>query len=150
MYCPSCGTELKQELSYCQRCGANLSISKASGESKSLAELLAAIIVISLALPGLILGGMIVLKFNEFSQWLILLFMVLVFLILLGLDSVLVWQLLGLNRRAKDAGAAPQLERPNTKELDARQEQALIEPMRSVTENTTRLFEPTYEERRTK
>ena len=150
MYCPSCGTELTKELIYCQRCGANLSISKASGESKSLPKLLEAIIAISIALPGLILGGMIVLKFNEFSQWLILLFMVLVFLILLGLDSVLVWQLLRLNTRAKDAGAAPQLERPNTKKVDARQEQALLESMRSVTENTTRLFEPTYEEGRTK
>lgn len=149
MYCPSCGNALTQELSYCQRCGANLSIAKASSESKSLAKLFESIVQISVLLPGVMLGGMVLLKFNEFSQWLILLFMFMVFLILLGLDGVLVWQLLRLQNRNDQAGAVPELEKLNTKELDDRQEQPLLAPVRSVTENTTRLFEPSYQERKT-
>jgi len=77
-------------------------------------------------------------------------FVALMLLILIGIDGVFVWQLIRLNSRAKEAGGASQLERFDTKELGAQREQALLEPRMSVTEDTTRMFEPTYEERRTK
>lgn len=150
MYCPSCGTALTQELSYCQRCGANLSISKATVESKSTGKLLETIVQISVLLPGVMLGGMVLLRFNQFGRWFILLFLLMVFLLLLGLDSVLVWQLLRETRRTNKAAAPPELERLDTKELEARQGQVLLAPGMSVTENTTRLFEPAFEEQRAK
>jgi hypothetical protein len=56
MYCPSCGTELTPELSYCNRCGANLKpISNQSGVPP--AKLVGAAWAISMAVALVTLGG---------------------------------------------------------------------------------------------
>jgi len=57
------------------------------------------------------------------------------FLILLGINGVLIWQLLQLNSLAQEARSASQLERHATLELSAKREQALVEPRMSVTEH---------------
>ena len=56
MYCPSCGTELTPELSYCNRCGANLKpISNQSGVPPT--KLIRAAWAISMAVALVTLGG---------------------------------------------------------------------------------------------
>ena len=56
MYCPSCGTELTPELSYCNRCGANLKpVSNQSGVPP--AKLVGAAWAISMAVALVTLGG---------------------------------------------------------------------------------------------
>ncbi len=154
MYCPSCSAVLPQELSYCNRCGANLNITKGSDKSKSLEKSVEPMVWAIVAITATVLGIMIpliaLMKEAGLSGSIIASFVALMLLILIGIDGVFVWQLIRLNGRGKEAGSASQLERFDTKELGAKQQQALLEPRMSVTEDTTRMFEPTYEERRTK
>jgi flagellar biogenesis protein FliO len=98
---------------------------------------------------GIMVAVMALMKGFQLGGEVVVLFMALMFLVLLGINGVLIWQLLRLNSLAKEARSASQLDRHEMKELGATREQALIEPRMSVTENTTRILEPTYEERRT-
>jgi len=154
MYCPSCGAALMKEMSYCNRCGLDLSVIKGSSNSKSLEKsiesIIWSIVLATATVLGIMVAVMALMKGFELRGEVVVLFMALMFLTLLGINGVLIWQLLRLNSLAKEARSASQLERLETKELDAKREQVFIEPRVSVTENTTRILEPTYEERRTK
>jgi len=154
MYCPSCGAALMKEMSYCNRCGLDLSVIKGSSNSKSLEKsiesIVWSIVLATATVLGIMVAVMALMKGFELRGEVVVLFMALMFLTLLGINGVLIWQLLRLNSLAKEARSASQLERLETKELDAKREQVFIEPRVSVTENTTRILEPTYEERRTK
>ena len=55
MYCPSCGTELVPELSYCNRCGANLK--PISNQAIAPGKLVGAVWAISMAVALVTLGG---------------------------------------------------------------------------------------------
>ncbi|MFL6229423.1 MAG: hypothetical protein ACJ741_11650 [Pyrinomonadaceae bacterium] len=74
-------------------------------------------------------------------------FTMLSFLIMLLVEGVFIWQLLRRKRGAEEAGDTSLSKEPTTKELDAAQARMLSEPMPSVTEHTTRSFEPIYSER---
>ena len=154
MYCPSCGAALTQEMNYCNRCGTDLSVIKGSGNSKSLEKsiesIIWSIVMATATVLGIMVAVMALMKGFELSGGLVVVFMALMFLILLGINGVFVWQLLRLNSLAKEARSASQLERHKTQELEAKRGQMLAEPRMSVTENTTRILEPTYEERRIK
>ena len=154
MYCPSCGAALTKEMSYCNRCGIDLSVIKGSSNSKSLEKsiesIIWSIVLATATVLGIMVAVMALMKGFQLGGEVVILFMALMFLILLGIDGVLIWQLLRLNSLAKEARSASQLERHETLELGAKREQALVEPRMSVTENTTRILEPTSEERRTK
>lgn len=143
-----------KEMSYCNRCGLDLSVIKGSSNSKSLEKsiesIVWSIVLATATVLGIMVAVMALMKGFELRGEVVVLFMALMFLTLLGINGVLIWQLLRLNSLAKEARSASQLERLETKELDAKREQVFIEPRVSVTENTTRILEPTYEERRTK
>jgi zinc ribbon protein len=145
MYCPSCGAALTKEMSFCNRCGIDLSVVKGSSNSRSLEKSIESIIWSIVLATATVLGIMVavlaLMKSFELGEAVVVVFMALMFLILLGTNGVLFWQLLRLNSLAKEARRATQLEK---------HEQALLEPQMSVTENTRRTLEPTYEERRTK
>ena len=154
MYCPACGAALTQEMNYCNRCGIDLSVIKGIGNSKSLEKsmesIIWSIVLATATVLGIMVAVMALMKGFELSGGVVVIFMALMFLILLGINGVLIWQLLRLNNLTKEARSASQLERHEAKELGAKQEQMLIEPTMSVTEGTTRILEPRYEERRTK
>jgi hypothetical protein len=154
MYCPSCGAALTKEMSYCNRCGIDLSVIKGSSNSKSLEKsiesIVWSIVMATATVLGIMVAVMALMKGFQLGGAVVILFMALMFLTLLGINGVLIWQLLRLNSLAKEARSASQLERDETRELDAKREQALIEPRMSVTEDTTQILEPTYVERRTR
>jgi hypothetical protein len=79
----------------------------------------------------------------------ILAFTILSFLIMLVVEGVFIWQLLG-RKRGTEKTADTVLKEQTTKELGEAQALALPEPMPSVTEHTTRAFEPIYSERKSK
>ena len=155
MFCPSCGTAMTEGLSYCNRCGANLSISKA-GDANPLPERPAepivwavwALVAVTIALAGIMLGSMSVMKQVGLPQAFIFVFVGLLFLILLAVDTVLTWQLFRLTGRAREPRGVAPLVKLDTNDFGPKREQALLEPRMSVTENTTRNFEPIYEERK--
>jgi len=156
MYCPSCGVSVAQGLSYCNYCGAKLSGAKNDSLIKS-SELRAESLIIS-AMVGLFILGLVaitvlvgVLKaVLNLDVELIVGFALLSFLLMLFIEGVLIWRLVHLKRGAEEKGDTAPLKGQETKELDAAQVRSLPEPLPSVTEHTTRAFDPIYNERTSK
>lgn len=76
----------------------------------------------------------------------ILAFTILSFLIMLLVEGVFTWQLL-LRKRGVATGDTALSNGQTTKELEAARARVLPEPLPSVTEHTTRTFEPSFIER---
>jgi len=81
---------------------------------------------------------------------LILAFALLSFLIMLSVEGVIIRLLFRRNRGAEEGGDSGRLKGQPTRELDAAQARALPEPIPSVTEHTTRAFDPSYPDRTSK
>ena len=147
MYCSTCGSAVAQNLSYCNRCGASLSRSS----ELSLDSLIWAIVSLLIAGVGVNIGLLAVMKkVVGFHEGLIITVTFLSFLALLTAEGVLIRILLGVWR---GNGRADNALRPNeqtTRELGEAQPRELPEPLPSVTEETTRAFEPTYSVRKSK
>ncbi len=156
MYCPSCGTESPPELSYCNRCGANLKtiLTPATVPAK---KLVGAAWAISTAITLVTLGGFgmvfaIVLaligsgmNISEGGMVLILVSL----LIILAIDVLLVRQLSRVLSMPQSSSDAPAARMQNLSEKPVQQISAAREPISSVTDHTTRTFEPIYRERDT-
>ena len=155
MYCPTCGVSVVQGLSYCNYCGAKLNSAKADSVIKSpevkpelLVSAMAGVFILGLVAITMLLGVMkTVLNLNT---GLVLAFALLSFLIMLSIEGVFVSLLLRRKRGSEEVGGATLLQGQATRELDATQARALPEPASSVTEHTTRTFEPIYNERNSK
>jgi hypothetical protein len=153
MFCPSCGTEYTIELKYCNRCGANLSTSLAPQSFQP--------VIVNVTKPTLIIGVLIllvtcggfaltltgaislaqILHGND-SFMAIIMFGMLTILIV---DIFLVRLLSKLINSALSSGAQPQIA-PTPTGMPAQFQNptttARLQGMPSVTENTTRFFEP--------
>ena len=154
MYCPSCGTELTPELSYCNRCGANLKpISNQSGVPPT--KVIGAAWAISMAVALVTLGGFgmifgLVMALITRGLSLSAEGMVLIFfssLVILAIDWLLVRQLSRVLNVPQLSSDATQAKKPKLTEQAVRQIDAPREPVSSVTEHTTRTFEPIHRER---
>ncbi len=155
MYCSSCGVAVAQGLSYCNYCGAKLSGAKGDSVIKSpevKPELLvsAMVVVFVLGLTAIIVLMGVMKAVLNLNVGLILAFTLLSFLIMLLIEGVIIRLLLGRKRGAEEASDTAPLRGQTTKELDAAQARVLPEPVPSVTEHTTRAFEPIYSERKSK
>ena len=155
MYCSSCGVAVPPGLTYCNHCGEKLSGAKSASIVKSPEvkpeSLIAAMVctfVFGLGAITLLMGMMKAVLHFELGQ--ILAFTLLSFLILLSLEGVFIRLLLHRRRGAEEAGDTVLLKGQATRELNAAQARALPEPMASVTEHTTRAFDPIYPERTSK
>jgi hypothetical protein len=157
MYCSSCGAELIQEVSYCNRCGANL---KPVSNQTIIAptKLVGATWAIPIAMALVTLGGFALvfsivmslidrgIKLEEGPMVLVIFSLVIV----LFIDMLLARQL-------SRVISMPQLpEEPSkskkskpVEKIRPQQLSAPREPVMSVTEHTTRTFEPVYKERDT-
>ena len=155
MYCSSCGVAATPGLSYCNYCGAKLSAAKDENVVKSseikpelVVSAMVVVFVFGLVAITMLIGMMkSVLALNTGQ---ILAFAMLSFLILLSLEGVFIRLLFGRKRGAVEPGDTVLSKGQATRELDAAQARGLPEAMPSVTEHTTRAFDPTYPERRSK
>lgn len=149
MYCPSCGSELTSELAYCNRCGANLKpMSNQSGVAPG--KLVGATWAISLAVVMVTLGGfgmmfglvmaLISNGINLSGPGMVLI--VFCLLIILAIASLLVRQLSRVLDIAQLSGGTTQPQQPKLSAQPVQQIEAPREPVASVTEHTTRIFEP--------
>ena len=152
MYCPSCGHETIQELRYCNRCGASLNPPTALDKPKgsgAIITLLIMITAITLGGLGIIFPALVELKRSGFSEGMMGMFMFFSFMILGIIDVTLVRQISRLLNAPPQPGQFLPPKRTATPEPGPpRQLGALGEPVPSVTENTTRKFEPAYREPR--
>ena len=155
MYCSSCGVAVAQGLSFCNYCGAKLNGVKGDNVVKSsevkpetLVGAMVFVFVFGLAAITVLMGVMKAVLGLNVGQ--ILAFTLLSFLIMLSLEVVFIRLLLRRKHGAAEAGETALLKGQATRELDAPQVRMLPEPMPSVTEHTTRAFEPDYLERTSK
>jgi hypothetical protein len=154
MYCPSCGNEITVELKYCNRCGANLSLTPISYPEPTGPP-------VKLTFPALVLGltitgglGIIFGGASELAQrgvnpvaltWIVIFSMATLF----GCTALTLrfWlKMYTLNRETyqppNNVRQKIQMNAPKQQQLPPR-----LEPAPSVTEHTTRTFSPAYRER---
>jgi hypothetical protein len=160
MYCPSCGNEISVELKYCNRCGANLSLVPETYPMLPAKP-------VRLGLPAIVLGltitgglGIIFSSATELAQihlhpaaiaWMTIFGLAALF----GCTALMIrfWlKVVAMNRETYQpqfqlrppVHAPAQMSAPR-QQFPPRLEPRL-EPMPSVTENTTRTFSPVYRE----
>jgi hypothetical protein len=155
MYCSACGSVVAQNVTYCNRCGAKAGGARDEGGGPagglSLDSLVWAIVSLFVAGLGVIIGLMAVMKeVVGFDLPIVLAVTALSFLLLLSVQVVLVGLLLSARRRAARAADDARQQEQTTRELGGARAHALPEPVPSVTEQTTRTFEPVYSERKAK
>ena len=147
MYCASCGSALARDLGYCNHCGARLG--GARGESSTLPEsLMWAIVGVFAIGVGSTIGLIAVMKNYGFNEGLISAFAVSIFALMLVIEAVFIGLLWSRNGLGKEVSGAYRPKEQTTSELDQATPRALAEPLASVTEHTTRAFEPVNRERK--
>lgn len=146
MYCQACGSAIAQKTKYCNRCGTQLvpagemSPDKTPKE-KRLDEYLDGLFWISIFGLGFIIGGTVVLTKVGVRDLIVIGYAILstiVFLINFGFS---LWGALSIMRSSKD-GKLTMQPGHDTRELGPPKIDPLPIPVTSVTENTTRSFEP--------
>ena len=155
MYCSSCGVAVAQGLSYCNYCGAQLNdatgdhvIKSSDVKPEKLVEMMAAVFVCGLGAIAVLIG---VLKaVAGFDLPILLAVTIFSFVLMLVVEAVLIGLILKGRRGDRKAGDNARLKEQTTKEIGGAQPRALSEPASSVTEHTTRAFEPSYSERKSK
>jgi hypothetical protein len=151
MYCPSCGTEVTIELNYCNRCGANLNLSSNLPEQPvrfvSLTGptiAIAFMVVIGLGITFASIAG---LARNDVHPAALTWMVIAGFGMITGVAAMVVRQWSHLAGVAKQKEQRPPRKKPVEKEAAPIQLPPMrSEPISSVTDHTTRTFEPIYRE----
>jgi len=142
MYCQSCGMALSQQMKYCNRCGAQLITAGEAAvikpSEKRLDEYLDGLFWITVFGLGLILGGAVLMKKVQLSEWLIIAYLILSSAAFLINFVLSLWGALRIVRISKEANGVSQLGQLGTSELGPGRTHAILEAVPSVTENTTR------------
>ena len=153
MFCPSCGTEYTIELKYCNRCGANLSTALVAEPEHVEINITKPVLIIGTVMTLVTLGGfgMVIAGAVELSHSPqlgsdpVIATVVMGMLTILTADIFLVRQLAKLIEASLRPGA-PRTSRKQIPPPTASQLPPLttsqFAPAPSVTENTTRFFEP--------
>ena len=146
MYCSTCAMPVSENLRYCNYCGGRINRnSDKLGSSREvqpglLVSALAGTFILGLVAIAILLGVLKSVIGLEPAQ--ILGFAAVSFLLLILLESVF---LVLLFRRPRNTEERTQsLPEHTTKELAEPKMQALREPVSSVTDHTTRAFDPSY------
>src|SRR6185295_7356763 len=154
MYCPTCGNEITVELKYCNRCGANLSL-PAMVPPMAMAP-------VKLTFPSIVLGltilgglGVIFGSATEFARqglhpfaivWMVLFSAATLF----GCTALMIRFFTKMLTSQQGVSAGNQSRHASITINDRQTAHHLppprMEPVPSVTENTTRTFSPIYRE----
>ncbi len=150
MYCSSCGVAVAQGLSYCNQCGAKLNRGESVVKSSEVKPDLLVRAMVTTFMFGLfaitvLMGVMKAVLGLPVER--VLAFSLVPFLLMLIIEGVFVRLLLRRNQPADLSPPALSKEQATT-ELDAAQARGLPEARTSVTEHTTRAFDPIYTERK--
>lgn len=155
MYCSACGVAMEEGLSYCKNCGAKLSGAKGGRDVTSphvrpemLVSAISALFIFGLVAITMLMGVMKVVLQMPVER--VLAFSLVPLLLLLIVEGLFIRLLLSSKRGVQEAGKVGSLKGSATRELDAAQPLSLPQPTPSVTEHTTRTFDPIYTERNPK
>lgn len=151
MYCQSCGIAITHSMKYCNRCGTLTLTPNDAAEikqsEKRLDDYLDGLFWITVFGVALTVGGMVALKKLQFSDGFIIGFLILSSSAFLANLALSLWVVFGIVRRSKEARVLAGAPTPNTNELEPMKAAGVLQPAPSVTENTTRSFEPIYTKR---
>ena len=150
MYCSTCGVAVAQGLSYCNYCGAKLG-SKEDEDTRLpkvrpelLVSAIAGLFIFGLMAMIMLMGVMrVILGLTVESVLAISLFP---FLLLLFLEGMFIRLLFRGKGKSDSAQTLPAV--GTTRELDAAHARSLTEHRPSVTEHTTRAFQPIHTDQR--
>ena len=146
MYCHACGIALTQPTTkFCNRCGVQLvptARKDKTATEKRVDDYLEGLFWVTVFGLGVTVGGAIALKALEFSSLVILVYAVVSSTLFLINFSLNLWRALGLMRNAKEERRITAAAGSETSELNPARPEAFLTPAPSVTENTTRSFEP--------
>jgi hypothetical protein len=151
MYCSSCGAEVTKELNYCNRCGANLKLSANLPEQYlrpvSLTGPTIAIALMVIFGLGITFASIAGLARNGVHP------VALTWMVIGALGTITGVAAMVLRQWSQLAGVVKQKEQRLPRKKPAESESAPIqlppmrsEPISSVTDHTTRTFEPLYRE----
>ena len=154
MYCSTCGADSIQGLQYCKRCGANLNpaASQAStGKPKGLVWIVAFGIAMMMGIP---MGGIAVvfdrmrpLQENGFPLW-FMMALAIASLLMMSVAMVLLSRLLApVFKSYLQSSETIDAKQPKLSERSPEQINAPRNVVSSVTEDTTRVFDPVHGER---
>jgi hypothetical protein len=147
MFCSSCGVALPQPMKYCNRCGAQLVVTRDAAEigalEKRLDEYLDGLFWITVFGVGLTLGGMALIKRAlELGEAAVIAFLILCATAFLVNFALSFWQVLRMTRDLKELRGEAVPDGMKTGELNPADARASLAPPPSVTETTTRTLEP--------
>lgn len=151
MYCQTCGSALAHQTKFCNRCGTQLVLAnevrlEKTAAEKRLDEYLDGLFWISVFGLAFTIGGAVLLAKLGFRDLIVIGYAILsstVFLINFGFS---LWGAVSLMRSTKDRRLTMQPGH-ETRELESPRIEPIPIPVSSVTENTTRSFEPLEEKR---
>lgn len=151
MYCSSCGVAVAKGLSYCNQCGAKLLRADRADDSQEvrpdmLVASMVATFIFGLVAITILLGVMKNVLGLPVER--VLAFGLLPFVLMLILEGVFIRLLLRRRRDGEETRPPTLAEGQATNELDAAQARVLPEARPSVTEHTTRAFDPAYRDRK--
>ena len=158
MFCPSCGAEYTIELKYCNRCGANLNSLMTPEPTVAPVDVNKSVVAIATAMVLVTLGGFIAvisgamaLASRSFASDPIMAIVVMGMITILVTDIFLGRLLSKLINASLSSGRPakfnPPMALPSAAPAQLRQpQQSHLQGTPSVTENTTRFFEPAYRE----
>jgi multisubunit Na+/H+ antiporter MnhG subunit len=149
MYCPSCGTEVTRELNYCNRCGANLNLSSNLPEQPqrpvSLTGPTIGIAVMVVVGLGIIFSSISNLARSGVHP------VALTWMIIAGMAMITGVAAMVIRQWSHLAGVSKRQEQKAPRKKPVADEAAPIQlpsmrstPVSSVTDHTTRTFEPVY------
>jgi len=153
MYCPTCGVSLVAALSYCNHCGASLNSLQAQDKRDTAEEAIDTLVLVnvgtSITLLGMALGALVLIKQGAIDEKMGRTFVILSFVAFFVLEAIMLWRLVSVNRNKRSEATRAQLQSKDlsTEELTEAPARALLEPrepLSSITEETTRVFEPSY------
>jgi hypothetical protein len=147
MFCSACGVAVSQGLTYCKNCGGKLLRTDehrpAEPKPENIIMMMVATFVMGLCAIGAL---MVVLKAIQFEFGPLMAITMLGFLVMIVLEGVFI-RLLFRGRQRKDKEATLISAQSTTNQLEA-QSQFPLQPVESVTEHTTRAFDPVFSERK--
>ena len=148
MYCSACGVAVNQGLTYCKNCGTKVPREDERQPTQPKPESILAMMVATFVMGLLAICALItVLKAVQFEFGPLMAITMLSFLIMLALEGVFIRLLFRGRLRDKDKDATLVSSQPTRKQLEA-QSQFPLQPVESVTEHTTRAFDPVLSERK--
>ena len=152
MYCQSCGTEVTKELNYCNRCGANLNLSPNLPEQPlrpvSLTGPTIAIALMVVFGLGITFASIAGLARSDVHPAALTWMVIGSFAMITGVAALVIrqWSQLAGAAKPKERAILPRKKPAANESAPVQLPPMRSEPVSSVTDHTTRTFDPIYRE----